>query len=49
MAVKIKECVCKSDFQDKEYGKQMRVMNFVAKSAIATRKEYRCSVCERVH
>lgn len=49
MSVKIKECVCENKFQDNEYGKQMRVMNFVAKSATATRKEYKCTVCERVH
>ena len=42
MAVKIKQCTCKSAFQDKEYGKDMRLYN------VRENKDYsRCTVCGR--
>ena len=37
-------CNCSNDFQDKRYGKNKRVMN-----KTATDKEYRCTVCGKVH
>lgn len=47
MAVAIKKCNCKgtpaADFQDKEYGNGMRVMNEDAK------KQYNCTVCGVKH
>lgn len=37
---KIMQCTCKSEFQDKEYGKNMRVYNLAPKKG-----EYHCTVC----
>lgn len=34
-------CKCKHDFQDKQYGKGMRVHNFTEKS-----EKWRCTVCK---
>lgn len=42
----VKECVCKSDYQDARYGKNMRVMNPMAKN---NKGKFKCTVCERVH
>jgi hypothetical protein len=47
--VKFIECACESNFQDKTYGKQKRAMNDLPKKAVGDKKEYRCTVCERVH
>lgn len=44
MAVKIIACKCQHEFQDKQYGKGMRVHN-EAKSKIASSPAYRCTVC----
>ena len=41
--VKLK-CTCKNSFQDKRYGKNVRVMNKVEKQANA----YRCTSCEAI-
>ena len=46
--VKIIECVCDNGFQDKTYGKQKRVMNGRPKKSIGDKREYRCTVCERI-
>lgn len=47
MAVEIKRCTCSgtpaADFQDKRYGKGMRVMNEDQK------KSYTCTVCGSKH
>lgn len=47
MAVEVKKCSCSgtpaADFQDKTYGKNMRVMNEDAK------KSYTCTVCGSKH
>lgn len=40
MAIKI--CSCKHEYQDRKYGKQMRVFNETGDGG------YRCTVCERV-
>ena len=39
---KIMQCSCQSDFQDREYGKGMRVFNEIGKDQ---RGGYRCTVC----
>lgn len=41
MAVEIHKCNCKSEFQDKEYGKDNRVFNTTSKG------EVKCTVCNR--
>lgn len=41
MATVEKACTCKSDFQDKTYGKGVRVFNTTEKESI------RCTVCGR--
>ena len=38
---KIMPCKCKSDFQDREYGKGMRFHNLAGKNG----NKYRCTVC----
>lgn len=38
---KILPCNCKSDFQDREYGKGMRLHNKAGKNG----DKYRCTVC----
>ena len=46
----VKKCGCRSnpegisDYQDKKYGKDMRVMNLDQKKAEAT-----CTICGKVH
>jgi hypothetical protein len=40
MAVEVKKCNCNHEFQDKTYGKGMRVMNLDFKKVNAT-----CTVC----
>lgn len=40
MAIKL--CVCDHKYQDKKYGKNLRVQNLCAKD-----NEYRCTVCGR--
>jgi hypothetical protein len=40
---KIDKCSCDSKFQDKRYGKGMRVFNKTDKE-----NEYRCAVCKNV-
>lgn len=39
--IKIMPCNCKSDFQDREYGKGMRVFNPAGKNG----DKFRCTVC----
>lgn len=39
----IKKCNCKSEFQDKKYGKDMRVHN----KYIKENGGYRCTVCNK--
>jgi len=46
MKTAIKECTCKSEFQDKAHGKNMRVMNPMAKN---NKGKFKCTVCERIH
>lgn len=46
-------CQCKSDtpageFQDKQYGKGVRIANTLPKAQGSTQKA-RCTVCSRVH
>jgi hypothetical protein len=43
MSTKILKCFCKSEFQDKKYGKQKRVANCTSKD-----NEYRCTVCGKI-
>lgn len=40
MSTVVKQCTCKSDFQDGTYGKGMRVFNTAADG-----KKGRCTVC----
>lgn len=40
---KISKCTCKSEFQDNEYGKQMRVFNM--KNSDKSKNEGVCTVC----
>lgn len=42
MPVVIKQCTCEHEFQDKTYGKKMRVCNLLDKSTRA-----RCTVCKK--
>ncbi len=41
------KCYCKNKFQDKRYGKQVRVFNFAGKGS--DRRFYRCTVCGKVN
>lgn len=43
-AIMIKRCTCTHEYQDKKYGKGMRVMNQTAEVRPVT---YRCTVCEK--
>lgn len=40
----IKRCTCTHEYQDKKYGKGMRVMDQTAEVRPVT---YRCTVCEK--
>lgn len=42
MPVKVIECTCKNEYQDKTYGKGMRVHNFATSQGV-----WRCTVCEK--
>ena len=44
-AVRMIRCTCTSEFQDKEYGKDMRVYSPCVKDGKVT--GYRCSVCAK--
>lgn len=43
---KILRCTCENKFQDKTYGKKMRVHNRM-KDDSAGRPQFRCTVCEK--
>jgi hypothetical protein len=43
MSTQVKSCSCKSDFQDKEYGAQQRLMNESEKGTVV------CTVCGAIH
>lgn len=45
MATNIIKCSCESDFQDKVYGKNMRVMNLLPAGKNTTKSTFRCTVC----
>lgn len=49
MATKIKECTCEHEYQDKKYGKHMRVMNKCKAKGLKDKPEWRCTVCGRIH
>lgn len=42
--VKIKQCSCVSEFQDKTYGKNMRVHN-IGKETNSTTVQITCTIC----
>ena len=42
----IKPCTCKHEYQDKRYGKNMRVHN-IAVSKVKGGVAYRCTVCNK--
>lgn len=42
------KCACKHDWQDKQYGQQIRVANATAKGDQQSR-EVRCTVCSATH
>lgn len=44
-ATKVFPCTCKHEFQDKEYGKGMRLHNL---SESSKKKEAHCTVCGKV-
>lgn len=39
-------CSCKSEYQDKKYGKGKRLHNLCGGGSHAVNVEYRCTVCE---
>jgi len=39
------KCTCTNDFQDRFYGKGIRIANKTQKSKGTTDKYYRCTVC----
>lgn len=41
----ILKCSCKNEYQDKYYGKNMRVFNMMHKADSEANQKYRCSVC----
>lgn len=41
----IKKCTCTNEYQDKKYGKNLRVMNTIFKGKTGGTK-YRCTVCK---
>lgn len=43
-----KKCGCIHEFQDRTYGKGMRVMNMTAKGTKDSPK-YRCTICLTIH
>lgn len=44
---KVLKCSCVSEFQDKEYGKGMRVFSPTAKvDKSSGRRQWRCTVCK---
>ena len=43
--IKIHPCVCKHEFQDKEYGEGNRVHNSAPGSGGKSPARYRCTVC----
>lgn len=44
----VRECTCKSEYQDKRYGKGQRLMNpTMAESG--GKQLFRCTVCAREH
>ncbi len=48
MSTKIIKCTCNSEFQDKMYGENQRVMNAAFKKG-AEPKRYRCTSCGKEH
>lgn len=42
---KILKCTCQNTWQDKEYGRSMRVMNKTQKGNSTDSATYRCTVC----
>jgi hypothetical protein len=43
VATEVKRCTCKNDFQDREYGKDHRLMNTNLKGGVS------CTVCGAIH
>ena len=43
------QCLCEHDFQDKAYGKNVRIANSTAKTPDTNRTEVRCTVCKKLH
>lgn len=42
-------CKCIHEFQDKQYGKQIRLCNLTTKSNSPTQDVIRCTVCGTLH
>jgi len=42
-----KKCSCKSKYQDKKYGKKMRVFNQTKQNENEISRGWRCTVCKR--
>ena len=40
-------CTCKHDFQDKEYGKQIRIATPTQAKPSTTERRVRCTVCTK--
>lgn len=45
MATQIRQCTCENDFQDRVYGKRMRVFNERGKDKVT---ELRCTCCGKI-
>lgn len=43
----IKKCTCEHKYQDKLYGKKMRVFNQTKQNEHEINKECRCTVCKK--
>jgi len=41
----IKKCTCESEYQDRKYGKGMRVMNRTANKKSENNYYHRCTIC----
>lgn len=43
------QCFCQHVWQDKQYGKNVRVANTTAREPSGTTSEVRCTVCGKLH
>lgn len=43
------QCSCEHQFQDQQYGKNVRIANTTSKQPSQDKIEVRCTVCSRLH